>query len=202
MACSLSDKSKKQRGFTLFELALCIAIFSVLGIGASKLMQTGVQSQISHRIHTTQQSLAMNMVDRLRQDLRFASMGSVTIANAGNTLQLITFDPNLQTEVPVTYALTGGTITRTSNGQTVNFLQGYANTAVLCNNPCFQPIPAGTAGANIKAISLNNMRVRDTSAVNSDFIASNFAEPDGTPAKSQYRIVDASFDIIANARFD
>jgi type II secretory pathway pseudopilin PulG len=100
----------KVRGITLLEISLGMMILCVLSIGVSSLVKTGVESQMSERTHQYMQTIALNIVDDIRLDIRKAD--DVTVGSNGQTLNILIDTTN------VTYQLeSGGKFSRNETGK-------------------------------------------------------------------------------------
>ncbi len=75
-----------EKGITLIEVALSMAIFSVLSVAIAGLLTSGINSQMAYRTHEYQQNVASNIIDALRMDLLTANQVDVTAG--GNGLQI------------------------------------------------------------------------------------------------------------------
>lgn len=82
----LARKRPAARGITLIELALSMMIMAVLSVGVSSLIKTGVETQMSERMNAHMQTIAMNIVDDIRLNMRTACTAQVT--GGGTTLNL------------------------------------------------------------------------------------------------------------------
>lgn len=88
---------KKNKGFTLTELAFSVAIMSIISIAVSTLLTASYQAQVTHRTSALVESISMNFTEQLRRDARLATSvligGSFSngdrpadIQGAGNTM--------------------------------------------------------------------------------------------------------------------
>lgn len=114
--------SKRQAGLTLLEIAMGMMILSVLTVGVSSLVRTGMENQMSERAHQEMQTIGLNIVDDIRLDIRKAD--TVTVPNA-NTLSLVMDATTNQT---VTYQLeNGGKFSRSETGKTKKYYNFDSN---------------------------------------------------------------------------
>ncbi|MBX2861214.1 MAG: prepilin-type N-terminal cleavage/methylation domain-containing protein [Vampirovibrio sp.] len=178
-------QNTSNKGVTLIELAVAMVIFAVLGVAVSSIVQSAQDSQMAHRVHETQHSVAMDVVDNLRIDLRHAR--NVTVA--GTSVSFQTFDANVGTDVNVTYALAGGALTRTSPGGTLNFGNRYAVPMTFgCGNPCF----VGT-GNPVTQLSLNNLEVIDATP--------SASKLDAAFGRARFRVNESAFYVMDGMTF-
>ncbi len=206
MINSIGNRKKRHasKGITLLEVALSMAIFSVLSVAIAGLLTSGMNAQMAYRAHEYQQSVASNIVDALRMDLMTANRVDITAAGQGLQVRDST-----------------GTIT--SNwliGGTFN-PPGCANVSAVLRNgqpigispaPCNMPmtITCGGAGApacfegfdqdgnpattNAKHIILHELAIANA--------VSNGSPIDREFGPATYRINEFSFEILAGTTFE
>jgi prepilin-type N-terminal cleavage/methylation domain-containing protein len=68
---------KRDKGFTLTELAFSIAIMSIISIAVSTLLTASFQAQATHRTSALVEATAMNFTEQLRRDARLAIVANV-----------------------------------------------------------------------------------------------------------------------------
>lgn len=146
-----------QSGVTLVELALAIAILSVVTLATSQLFLTSVQNQQNERLHVMQTHLLSTITSQIRADMLLSR--TVSLSNGGNTLNFV--HPNGDR---IMYDVANNTITRTVNGTAVDYRNTLPeawvnNMALLCNNPCFTL--EGTT-----RVAIRNLEARDVSTAN------------------------------------
>lgn len=120
-------------GLSLIELAIGMMIMVVLSVGVSSLIQTGIESQMSERAHHEMQTVALNIVDDLRNDIRTANRAAVS--NGNNTLTLTMASGS------ITYSLAAdGKFSRASSATgTKQYISGQmTNMRVACPSGCFR----------------------------------------------------------------
>jgi prepilin-type N-terminal cleavage/methylation domain-containing protein len=122
-------KRRSAKGLTLLETAIAMMILAILSVAVSNLVKAGVETQMARRADLNMQSIAMNIVDDLRRDIRTADKLSVA-GNTGNTLTLT------NNGITISYRLNGAQLTRTENGAN----KSYNDTSqfnVICPQSCF-----------------------------------------------------------------
>jgi len=172
----LNQSKKAQQGVTLLEMALAMMILSVLSVGVSSILRTGVESQMAQRNDLNMQSIAMNVSEDMRNDIRVAD--SASISGGGNTMALVTGNGN------VTYTLDGsGQLIRTLNGQSKIYndqtVYKTPTLIVTCTNGCFT------------AMQMNN----DTPQSPREVMVNEMIV---TQSTSQNTLIDRSFNRLAN----
>ncbi len=191
-------------GVTLIELAASTIIFGVLSVAVASLMTAGVHNQMAIRAHEYEQTVALNIVDRLRLDLMSAENINATNGNQALTFTSYTFTPLGEA---VTWNLAGGVATR--NG--VAFHNSPSPNIVLdisCGGfgeTCFDLNFNPTNGL-VNSVTLNELVV-------SHILPRGCANPDnpqndicGTGIDqqfggAQYRINEFSFDVLTGYQF-
>jgi prepilin-type N-terminal cleavage/methylation domain-containing protein len=178
----LNQSGKAQQGVTLLEMALAMMILSVLSVGVSSILRTGVESQMAQRNDLTMQSIGMDISEDLRNDIRLAD--SASIGGGGNSMTLVVGNSNANTTYNVTYSLDGsGQLTRQANGQSKIYNdQTIYKTPILvvqCTNGCFT------------AMQMNN----DTPQSPREVLVNEMIV---TQSTSQNTLIDRSFNRLAN----
>ncbi|MDX2086116.1 MAG: hypothetical protein SFZ03_12100 [Candidatus Melainabacteria bacterium] len=167
-------KQTARPGLTLIEAAIAIGIIGIIGVAVSNVLLAGVEAQLSSKIHTHMETTALNIVDQLRFDLRFAR--NVT-APSPTTLQFTTQD-----NVAVTYSFTGGALTRNGTSFTANV---PVTLSVTCGG-CFQ--------TNGKQVSLSGLQITD--------VATGQSNIDRAFGKASFIYPDATFDVLTATTFE
>lgn len=175
-------KHSSTSGLSLIELAMAMMIMVILSVGVSSLLQTGIESQLSERAHQEMQSVAMNIVDDLRNDIRTANKAAVS--NGNNTLTLTMPTGN------ITYSLAAdGKFSRVSSVTgTKQYLSGQmTNMKVACPSGCFRaellnsdntPSPRQISVPEIsvqQVINGNRKTIIDTAFNSASFSLRNFS---------------------------
>lgn len=121
-------------------------ILAVLSIGVSSLVRTGVETQLSRRVHEYMQVVGLNIVDDLRRDLRTADQAIITAG--GNQLTIIHPAGNISYVLnPAT-----GVLTRTQNAQSKDYnpTVQQPRLQVTCpNGPCFTGVRKDPTNPNV-----------------------------------------------------
>jgi hypothetical protein len=160
------------------EMGLCMMIAAVLSVGVSAIVRTGIETKTSQRNDLNMQSIALNVSEDMRNDIRTAD--SASISEGGNTLTLSTASGN------VTYTLNSGNgrLTRQDSGQTKTYndpaLYGNPVYTVSCQGACFTPLQMNSdATPSPRQILVNEMRISQASSQNTlidrNFGLANFA---------------------------
>ena len=177
-------------------------ILSIISVAVSNLVKTGVETQLSQRMQENMQTIAMNIVDDLRYDIRTAD--TATISNGGNTLTLTGGTGN------IVYSLASGNMRRTVGGGTPKIYNaGYAGPGleVACLNmagatiPCFQGFSPSTANPAVfvsdsvdpRQIRVDNITVQQQTLGNT-MIDRNFGRP-------QFALRNFNFDLMSATQF-
>lgn len=191
---SAQRKRKRDRGITLLEIALGMMILAVLSVGVSSLVKTGVESQLSERAHQYMQTVALNIVDDIRFDIRKAD--DVTVLNP-QTLSLTT-DAST-----VTYQLeSGGKFSRSETGKPKKYYNYNATNNTYWNGiqmNCTNPLTGSTSCFEAQSLNADNKarqiyipylgaRQPIASAKRTSLIDKYFDEPN-------YAVKDFSFDV-------
>ncbi|HEY9746448.1 MAG TPA: hypothetical protein V6C99_09545 [Oculatellaceae cyanobacterium] len=139
MALSKSVKSQCRElirqgseGLSLLEMALGMMILSILSVGVSSLIKSGVEAQLAQQLSQEAQTVGLNIVDDLRHDIRTADKAEVN----GNQLVL-----SMPTGNTLTYQLVGGNFSRTDTAggtKTYNTVNPSARLRVVCEPNCFR----------------------------------------------------------------
>jgi Tfp pilus assembly protein PilV len=181
-------KKLVSKGVSLLEAALAMAILAIVSISVSNVLLAGVTTHMSSKTRTYQVNVAMDVMDSLRNDIRFAL--AVT-ANPNTRLQI---DLSGGRQVVYTFDNGTGTLTRTDtlpgpgNSTSRNFVSSVPSTVpirVACINTCFSVARA--------QVFLEGLQVADggpaTSALDREFGSSN----------TTYRNI--AFDIMTSTAF-
>jgi Tfp pilus assembly protein PilV len=130
--CRPKRQLSASQGLSLLEMALGLMILSILSVGVSALVKTGVESQMAHRTNQLVQNVGLNIVDDLRMDIRTAEKATAN----GNQLIL-----DMPDSSQITYQLNGIEFSRTSSsgGTKIYNASQTAKLQVLCEAPCFTP---------------------------------------------------------------
>jgi prepilin-type N-terminal cleavage/methylation domain-containing protein len=195
----------RQRGVSLVEMCVAMAIAAVLFVGVSNLLIVAETSQINARMQSIEGSVATNIIDRLRADLRFAENDATVSINANNPQVLQFHIPS--TGENVTYTFANNTLTRTSSLNNVAYDFG-ANLSMPVRIYCSDPTGAGkqyfTVNApnsgNEHSVSLSNLVVEDASGRTSTHMDQSFQGVAGY-TNSQYRVADATFNVLNGASY-
>lgn len=183
---------KQHSGLTLIELAIAIAVIAVIGLAASQMMFTGVQTQMSVHVNETEANLAQEIVNRLRYELRNAQ--NIQILNNGNSLQFQGYDPNTAQYTSINYAFTGSTLTRNGVNLSANRSPAFQ---ITCGGTlaCFTGATSSvTSSQNLQRVSLNNLTITDISGSNK-----NLDQAFGGPAT--FHLDEAAFNILNGMTF-
>jgi len=160
----LSQSGKAQQGVTLLEMALAMMILSVLAVGVSSILRTGVETQMAQRNDLNMQSIGMNVSEDLRNDIRVADSASIT--GGGNSMTLVTGNGN------VTYTLDGsGQLIRTLNGQSKIYndqtVYKSPTLVVRCTNGCFTAMQMNNDTApSPREVMVNEMKITQSTSQN------------------------------------
>jgi Tfp pilus assembly protein PilV len=167
-----SVKYQSEQGVSLLELALGMMILSVLSVGVSALVKTGVESQMSHRTNQEIQNIGLNIVDDLRTDIRTADKAVVS------TNQLVL---NMPTGNTITYRLNGDNFSRANSaGGSKTYNTGpIARLRVSCTGSCFRAGSLNSAG-DPRQIIVDSLQVVEVlpnagTAIDQAFMPSNFS---------------------------
>jgi Tfp pilus assembly protein FimT len=203
---SLRQLAKPVRGVTLIELALGMAILSLLSIAVSNMMLAATASQLNAQAMVTEETMAMSIVDRLRYDLRLATVASLSVTGGGSTLSFNTWNPSGGAMQAVTYTFTGTTLTRTVAGQpTYDFASGsFPAMRIVTQATAGRPttgfsvaanVPTGSPGMVCNRVVLHNLFVVDNTPVNT-LVDGAFG------GKSQFRVDEVAFDVVSGTLFE
>ncbi len=99
-----------KKGFTLPELMITIAIFSVIAIGIYNTLGGGSRSYYMEVTHLELQQQARNALNRMVHEMREASRASVTVTVLSATSDRIVF--NTPSSLGVQYYLSGNNLVR------------------------------------------------------------------------------------------
>jgi prepilin-type N-terminal cleavage/methylation domain-containing protein len=194
------------QGLSLIEIAVTMAVVAVVSLGSTHALSMFSEVQKSQRLHNVQQVVAMNVVDNLRQDLRFATRptpltNAFTITGGnGNVLTIPNaFEPTLGS-YSVTYTFTGTTVTRavtvggvtTTTSYTADITPGVTISCGAAGGACFQVASVDVNG-NPRGVRLNQMQVTEA-AQDTDAITTNFG-----PAR--FAVANVTFDMLGNILF-
>jgi hypothetical protein len=203
---TLRNLARPVKGVTLIELALGMAILSLLSIAVSNMMLAATASQLNAQTMVTEETVAMSIVDRLRYDLRLATVSSVSVTGGGNTLSFNTWNPTAGVTQTVTYTFTGASLTRTVSGQpTYNFATGTF--------PAMRIVTQATTGRPTTGFSLvANVATGSPGMVCNRVVLHNLFVADNTPGntivdtafggKSQFRVDEVAFDVVSGTLFE
>ena len=204
-----SSKRKSRQnlaGLTLIEIAVAIGIMAVVSLGSAHAVSMFTEVQNSNRLHQVQQQVAMNLIDNLRHDLRYASRPnavtnafSITGPNSTVLTIPVSFDPNIGT-YSVVYTFTGGSVTRTmtvGGAPTVTNYNAIPGLPVAINcgggGNCFQ-VSSVDINGNPRGIRLNQLQVAEAVPDVNNVITANFG-----PAA--YNVQNVTFDMLGNILF-
>lgn len=146
---------KSQRGVSLIEMAVAIAVMGILGVGISSMMYGAVENQIHQEIHMHQQSTLSSLVFQLRVD---GTQATTVTRDSATQFTLTTSNGDT-----IVYSFAGGTATRSVNGSTpFNYLslmprQYRANHTISCGGggvDCVNEV--GTERISIRQLSIND----------------------------------------------
>jgi len=167
------------------EMALAMMIVAILSVGVSSLVRSGVEGQLAQATNDNMQTLSMNIVDDLRQDLRTAD--SAVISNGGNTLTIV---PSGGVGGNIIYTLSGTDLTRSRGGTTKTYndtVQVRPRLQVACpGGACFSGFRADTVNKGVmlvdnaspQQIVLPNLTVQgagQNTVIDKNFGAPNYA---------------------------
>lgn len=186
---------RASKGLTLMEVAISMALFGIMGVAVAAMLSSGVDTQLSYRVHEYEHNVALNIIDRMRMDLMMAR--NVTIGGGGTTVTFTTFDPNTGVDTPVTWAINGGVARR--NGTIMsNSPTGNIQLLVTCGGntapSCFEGITPA-AGQPIKRVILHELTVTQ----NLPFGGGTAIDQNFGPAR--YRVNEFAFDVMPGTRF-
>jgi len=175
------------------ELALSTLLMGLLGVGVASLMSSGINSQMAYRISEYEQTVVLNIIERLRLDLLAAE--NITLRNNNQTLSFTTYSFNPAGEAVVW-----------------NFSNGVATR----NNVPFQLTPSpnialtvscGTASINCFVLNYStvNPSIVDSVTLNELSVAQNItgrgSALDQEFGAARYRINEFSFDVMTGYQF-
>lgn len=150
------------RGFSLVELSVVMIIMVIIGLAVTNLVKSGLDAQMSQRTQELMMTIANNVADDLRYDIR-TSQG---VSGGANTLTV-----KLSSGSDAVYAFAGTDLTRTVGANVKRYNKtgptGTTNytpaITLTCASGCFQINATGTA----KTVVLNELIVHSgsTSAV-------------------------------------
>lgn len=145
-------------GLSLIELMLSMTILGLIGVGISLLLQTSVNSQMISRSQQLQQNMAFQILPQLRADL--LSANNLQVLSGGNKITFIHLISG--GSATVSYRYLNGSLTRTENGVTRNFLPTTTGSTLFvnCNSPCFRTTRDRTGA--ITQITLQNLSIKDS----------------------------------------
>jgi prepilin-type N-terminal cleavage/methylation domain-containing protein len=200
----------KQRGFTLLEMTVAMAVFAVLGVAVSNVMFISANSQLEARFNAIAETTASNIIDDLRFDLRTAI--SVNNNNPITNGTVLTFTVpgrqfNQANPVTITYTFANGDVTRRDslgNTRSYRALSGLPM-QILCDvqggTGCFNAVlPANNGPINL--VSLRNLRIIDNRATNSVMDNAWGTLNNGAFARPQLRIENVAFNLSTGTQFD
>ncbi len=186
---------RASKGLTLLEVAISMALFGIISVAVASMLTSGIDTQMSYRVHEYEHNIALNIIDRMRMDLLMAR--NVTVGGGGTTVTFTTFDPNTGVDTPVTWVINGGVATR--NGMVMSTSPSpNIQLLVTCGGntspSCFEGwTPA--AGQPIKRVILHELTVTQNIPMGGGTaIDRNFG-----PAR--YRVNEFSFDVMPGTRF-
>jgi hypothetical protein len=174
-------------GITLLETALGMMILSILSIGVSSIVKAGIEAQMSERTHQHMQTIGMNIVDDLRNDIRVAD--EVTVTNS-STLTVLLDDVTNQTAV---YQLVGTQFQRRETGKQTKIYNDPNMYSTLmeisCPSGCFQAQKPNSSSMP-KQILLPKIMI--SKPQNSTAIDKYFAPPNFTISNFAFDVATAT----------
>jgi prepilin-type N-terminal cleavage/methylation domain-containing protein len=189
-----------QRGFSLVEMGIAMAIFVILGVSVANLLTTATLTQVNNQVQTMCEHVSSNIMDRLRWDLRFAT--SANVSPDGSTLS-VTQDGVAGN---ITYQfINNGLVRQDQAGRVFNFATAFYNDPnhplrIFCQGQCFTQTALGNVAS--AQITVNNLIVRDNSPVGTALDnAANFTQNGQDFSRAQFRIEAATFNVLAGQQF-
>lgn len=134
--------SKKTKGFTLIELMIYIAIFSVLIVVLSELFSAILNVKKESEANTAVQQDVSYLMTRFMYDISRASSVTVpsTLGETGSSLQIVIDGINYS------YALSGGQLTLTNNNGT----DSLSSSETTVSNLSFTRLGSGSTKDSIR----------------------------------------------------
>lgn len=178
------------KGISLLEMALAMAIISILMVSVSSLVRSGIEAQHTQRAEEMMQMAAGNIVDDLRFDLWAADQATMVVAPTQ-----LRFTNQMSGNL-VTYRLNGTQMERREGVTTKVYNNvGYSNGGVsmldvACSNPCFRLVNTG----NSEKIVIDTLTVQ-TNLNDTTLIGQHFGPP-------QYSLQNMHFDITSAKTFN
>lgn len=119
-------------------------IAAIIAVGVSSLIKAGVETQISRKIQENMQTVALNIVDDLRQDIRMADRA--TVQNATTlVLAMPATPPARPTAYTLTYRLQGTDFVRIDSARGQKLYNDPSIFSPKLSVDCTDPL---TGGAN------------------------------------------------------
>ncbi len=192
VALSRIKKHHSTQGFSIVEVCVVMAIMVLIGMAVASVSRIGVEAQYSQREQATLQTIAQNIVDDIRYDLRMAE----TVTISANSLNIVGLD-NDNNAVNITYTLSGGNLSRNDGASKVynqrnvgSGTQEYTPAVdIVCPAPCFQEVIQGVSDTML----IDSMAV--TAVQGSSVLDTTFDQ--GT----SFVLEDVSFDLMSQTEF-
>ncbi len=195
---------QSEQGLTLMEIAISMAIFSVLSVAIAGLLSSGINTQMAYRTHEYQQTIASNVVDTLRMDLMTANQVDITGGGSGLRIRDSAGGTVANWQIGGTYSPPGcsnvSAVLR--NGQPIGISPApcHMPMVISCGGNgapgCFQgfDINGNPSVSNVKRVVLNELAVASTASGNSPI--------DREFGPAVYRINEFSFEILSGTTFE
>lgn len=172
-----------ERGFTLSELLVAIAIIGLIMAGLLGLQQSGQTAYLTGAGRVEVQQNARIALDMMTRELRSAQAITAIGANCGTAGGDTTISFTDQNATAIVYSLTGTVLQRSSGGGAATDLIGGVQTlSIQCyNNSVPTPALTGTL-ANVRTIRIS------LTTQTQDSVASYSAESQHAVVTSQVRL--------------
>lgn len=181
------------RGITLIEVAISMGLFTIVGMAVASMLGAGMDAQMAYRVHENEHNVAMNIIDRLRQDVIRAR--ALTIVGGGT--QVVITPP---TGANITWSIIGGVVRRDGLVQSQSAYPNI-NLRVTCGGngttACFEGLTQNGAATTVnpKRLVLNELTVSQQLPAGGGSLLDHEFGP------AAFRVNDVTFEMMPGTTF-